>query len=147
MSRWSYYSPFIVGLLLPLTLYDHILESDRVIVLPEPARWAVLAGVCLACAIHAQLAMIACQGSFARVLPVPFGRSMRGREASLCGWFLLGYLTLACAALLVRGDEFTLIWRILLAAALACLLAAAIAYIWGWPAAVRDFDDRPARPT
>lgn len=144
MSRWTYYSPLIIGLLLPLTLYDHILKTDRVLSLPEPARWAVLAGVCLVCGIHAQLAMLACQGIFARVLPVPFGRSVRGREAILCGWFLLGYLILAFAAFLLYSDEFATVSCGLLGAALASLLAAGVAYIWGWPAAARDFDDRPA---
>ncbi len=144
MSRWTYYSPLVIGLLLPLTLYDPILQSDRVLALPQQARWAVLAGVCLACGIHAQLAMFACQGVFARVLPVPFGRSVRGREAVLCGWFLLGYLVLAFAAFLLYSDEFATVSGALLAAALASLLAALIAYIWGWPAAIRDFDDRPA---
>lgn len=144
MSRLTYYSPLIIGLLLPLTLYDHILQADRVLILPEQVRWLVLAGVCLACGLHAQLAMLACQGIFARVLPVPFGRSLRGREAVLCGWFLLGYLTLAFAAFLLYSDEFARVSWSLLGAALASLLAALIAYIWGWPAAVRDFDDRPA---
>ncbi len=144
MSRWTYYSPLIIGLLLPLTLYDQILQADAVLKLPEAARWVVLAAVCLVCGLHAQLAMLACQGIFARTLPVPFGRSIRGREAILCGWFLLGYLGFAFAAFLLYSDEFATVSWSLLGGALACLLAAGIAYVWGWPAAVRDFDDRPA---
>jgi hypothetical protein len=140
MGRWTYYSPLLLGTVLSFILF----LTYRELLPPLPAwlLWlsgcvgALLAGLCC------QLVLIGSQGAFAQVLPVPSGRSIRGRGAVVTGVLALAGLGLGAVAGLLRAEEGLQFWSFLAGAlSLASLLAAMAAYIWSLPAAVRDFAD------
>ena len=135
MGRWTYYAPLWLGTLLAAGLYAANLAQ----LTPWPV-WvhvvAVVVGAPLV-GLGLQLGLIGAQGAFAQVLPVPWGRSIRGGGAVLAGsllWFALG---LICA--LLRSEGLGIAALVVGALALASLVAAVVVYVWHVPAAVRDF--------
>jgi len=137
MGRWTYYSPSLLGAALAVITFLTYEEM-----LPPWSGWQrglMLIGSAMGCGLLCQLAMLACQGAFAQVLPVPGGRSIRGGSAAAAGWALLGALVLALATFLLAVERVRT--GTLVAGVLAGILAgaAAVIYVWNWPIAVRDF--------
>jgi len=139
MGPWTYYSPLLIGILITAIGYQSVLEHSVVIGWPEGLRWGAVAAVALLRGLALQLAMIGLQGVLAQVVPVPSGRSIRGRAAVLIGVLTLATQALGVVALLVWGQESVVLARYALAAPVATGLAALIAYGWSWPVAARDF--------
>jgi hypothetical protein len=157
MSRFTYYSPLWAGALLAALAVAALVDSP-----PGPLRspfsgWPRimdLAARCLAFGLLCQLVMLGCQGAFAQVLPVPGGRSIRGRGAVTAGGLLLAAIVSAVAAYQIATTELADLGPVLtgnaarsgpmawVAAGIgaASLLGAAISYVWCLPAAIRDFD-------
>lgn len=143
MGFWGYVSPFFAGLGFTLIQYPAVLSwLDALTPLPEALRWLALIGLALLAGVAAQLLMIGAQGAFAQVLPVPFGRSLRGRAAVISGTALLIGVSCAAGAVLLHSREFPMLFNILGIAGLAGLTVALVAYFWGMPSVVRDFDLR-----
>lgn len=141
MNRWTYYSPLMLGTLVPLTLHGTIAEAGPP--LTPATYWPFVGAVCLGIGLLCQLFLIGAQGAFAQVLPVPGGRSIRGRGAVSAGWLVMVGVVLTVGGAMLRSEEAALVSAVTAGIGLAALLAAAVAYIWCWPAAVRDF--APAR--
>jgi hypothetical protein len=143
MGRWTYYSPLWLGALLVILMND----SLRAALPPmEPwAHWLVVAGVAVAAGLQSQVLMIGAQGAFAQVLPVPWGRSIRGRSAAAGGWLLIGWVALSLATVLLGYEEITQAALVLGGLSLAALGGAAVIYAWNVPAAIPDFG-REGRP-
>jgi predicted membrane channel-forming protein YqfA (hemolysin III family) len=94
----------------------------------------VLTGVIL------QLGMIGLQGVFAGVLPVPLGRSIRGRVATAVGYLLLSWFVLGCIGIpigLLSGSPIAFV--VLAVSSGISLLAAVLMYVLQIPTAVHDF--------
>lgn len=144
MGRATYYSPFGLGVIITLLMHGDIVKLGQVATLPPAAQWAVVVLISLIVAVHMQLLMIGAQGAFGQVLPAPIGRSIRGRGAVLAGVLMIAYVGVGAAALLIRSDEFALVSNMLLIAAGAGIAAAIVTYVWCWPVAAHDFDDRVA---
>jgi len=137
MGPWAYYSPLFFGALLVFAMNEPIRG-----LLPRftpAAQWAVVTGIAVAAAIQSQLLMFGAQGAFAQVLPVPVGRSLRGRPAVVAGWLLILWVLLSGTTVLLGFEEVTRAAYVTGIAAVAALGLAAGTWIWGWPAAVPDF--------
>lgn len=150
MSFATFYSPFLIGLILGIGLtvvraagHWSTLGEGRWLVAPI----ALLAG--LAWAIVLQLAMVGLQGVSAQVVPVVRGRSIRGRGAVAVGVLILVGLGLSGLgglwAALSRTALTAWFWT-MLSAGLSCLLAALITYLWCLPTADTEFVDASRRP-
>lgn len=138
MSRATYYSPFVIGLL-AAGLYYFNNWTFYAGLSAATLTWQVGGGV-LAVALVAQLYMVGAQGAWAAVLPVRGGRSVRGPGAVAAGVLLtLGLSAGIVAAMLFGQSMGTPAW---VAAGLtgAALFVAAGVYVWCLPAAVPDFD-------
>lgn len=139
MNRWTYYSPLWVGALLALPLHQTIAESWPG--LPTKLYWPFVVAVSIVVGVLCQLMLIGAQGAFAQVLPVPGGRSIRGRGAVVAGALLMLGLTVVVAAALLASEEFGAGTAIAGALGGALLISSAVTYAWCWPAAIRDFAD------
>jgi hypothetical protein len=124
MSGWTYYAPFSLGTLGTAAAYCSRLSS-----MPSRPIWThllapvffVLTGVVL------QLGMIGLQGAFAGVLPVPLGRSIRGRVATVVGYLLLSCLVLGHIGITIGLlSAFSLLPLVLTVLSAISLLAAAV---------------------
>jgi len=144
MGRAAYYSPMVLGVLLVLGLNRAVLEDPRVAPLSEGARWAMLGVVCVLAGLLCQLLMIGAQGLFAQVLPVPGGRSVRGRPAKAAGSLIIVAASCAFAGAVFESEGWGPMawgaWGLCLLSGVGALLI----YIWSWPMAERDFCDRPS---
>lgn len=140
MGFWAYYSPFWLGALLFAGGYLH--TADRTASpLGLHLLTAFLGG--LGAGVLLQLLMFGAQGAFAQVLPVPAGRSLRGRPAVVAGFSLLLSIGAAAVAWMLYAETLhTAAWIAGILAAGAAL-GALITYLWGLPAAVQDFRDPP----
>ena len=139
MGRWTYYSPLWLGALLVFALNDALRQA-----LPplEPwAHWLIVVVVAVVVGVQCQVLMVGAQGAFAQVLPVPIGRSIRGRAAVIGGWLLIAWVTLACATVLLGYEEVTLAARVLGGMSVASLAGAIVVYVWNIPAVVADFGE------
>lgn len=139
MGPWTYYAPFIVGLLLPFGVHQAILDHPTIARLPAWQQWLTLGGFSLLTGLSCQLLMVAAQGAFAHVLPVPRGRSIRGRAAAIAGTLLACCVASLWAAGVLWSEQMgqpALVMGIIggLAGVIALLI-----YIWFWPMADRDF--------
>lgn len=138
MGPYAYYSPIAIGFLLTLILNAAIQER-------LPASWtptSVWITICLlgiAAGLLAQLLMIGSQGIAAQVLPVPVGRSLRGRPAVLSGFCVIATVVLLGSAAVMSGDSPGPA-RLVAVMGVVIGLAGAVIYAWGWPTATRDFD-------
>ena len=140
MGRSTYYAPLYVSLIVALLGRDIYGDS----IPPEPAwqHWAAVIGISLGFGIACQLAFMGVQGMFAQVLPVPGGRSIRGRSARISGTALLFGVAGIAISLLMFTEGIVLAASISGAVTLALLLTTIIVYLWSLPAAVSDFDTR-----
>ena len=134
MGRVGYFSPGIIGALAGL-VYTLFGVGD----------YSALDRVALGCTlvpllfVVCQLLMVAAQGVFARVLPVPFGKSLRGTKCLVIGLLLL----VATASSLVTGllsrVEFGPAAMIVGGLSVLCWLTAIGLYLWSLPTAAADF--------
>ncbi len=137
MGPWTYYSPLWLGMILALLSHDTIRAHSTD---PESWQaWMLVVGVGAGIGLLGQLLLIGAQGAFAQVLPVPRGRSIRGRGAVVGGLLIIACVALCGIAALLWSEELAAASWALLAAGLAAGAGAIITYIWCWPVAVRDF--------
>ncbi len=137
MGPWTYYSPLWLGMLLAFVSHDTIRQR-----LTEPdawTAWAVVAGVGAVLGLAGQVLLIGVQGVFAQVLPVPGGRSIRGRGAVGGGFLLIVFVAFTGVAALLWSEELAMASWILAGIGLLAGAGAVLTYIWCWPVAVRDF--------
>lgn len=140
MGRGAYYAPGLVVAALALIVY--VDNTDQ---LPPWENWQhVLAGAGFAvgAALIAQLAMVGAQGAFAQVLPVPGGRSVRGRSAAWAGGLVLVWFGLGLVAAVLGAERIRVGPWVFAGISLAPLLLALGIYVWALPTAQRDFDPR-----
>lgn len=135
MTRFGYYAPFWIGVAIGIG----VLMADGYENVPAP-RGLFIAGEGLLSGLAFQLVMLGLQGTFAQVLPVPIGRSIRGRGAVITGGLLILSVLAGVAARLVAVDEVTFATIVIGIASGICFLCAIGVYIWCLPAAVRDFE-------
>lgn len=140
MSFWAYYLPLGIGLVVTLVLHETVWAHASG--LPEWAEWPLVMGVGLVVGLLCQLMLVGVQGAFAQVLPVPRGRSIRGRGAVTGGLLIVGCVALGAVAGLLQSEELARAAQVVGALSLAAGIGAVIAYLWCWPMAVRDFDRR-----
>lgn len=140
MGRWTYYAPLWLGTLLAAAFYLANLGKLP----PRPVATHVLSVVIGAplLGIILQLATVGLQGAFAQVLPVPWGRSIRGRAAVIGGVLLLSAIVLGVLAVFFRFNGLGVVAMIVGSVGAASLIGAVWTYFWSVPAAVRDFDER-----
>jgi hypothetical protein len=86
-----------------------------------------------------QLLMVAAQGLFAGVLPVPIGKSLRGTKCAVIGLLMIAGLGSGLVGGLLARVEFGAPAMIVGAASVACWLVALGIYVWSLPTAVADF--------
>jgi hypothetical protein len=137
MGAWTYYSPFWIGLLITLVLHQTV--QGHAPGLPAWALWPFVVGVGVVVGLVCQLMMIGVQGAFAQVLPVPGGRSLRGRGAAVGGVLIIGFVVLGAVAGLLRSEELERAALVVSVVSMASALGALVCYVWCWPSAVRDF--------
>ncbi len=132
MTWFAYYSPFWIGALIWLS----ILVAQGHSVFTDP----LLLGSVLAAGLACQLVMIGVQGAFAQVLPVPVGKSIRGRGAVITGSLILAASVASAASCVIAMDEVTRAAVVIGVIGAALVLCASGAYVWCLPTAASDFD-------
>ncbi len=137
MGSATYYSPLWLGMLLVLIMNEMI--RGLVPAWSVQMQWLVVAGVALAVGAQCQVFMFGLQGAFAQVVPVPWGRSLRGRPAALTGTLLMAWVLLSGVTVLLGFEEVSKAAWTLGVTSLVVLALAAIVYVWGLPAALEDF--------
>lgn len=142
MGPWTYYLPFIVGLLLPFGLHQAFFASPRMVGLEVWQQWSLLGLSGLGLAVTFQALMIGAQGAFAQVLPVPFGKSVRGRSAVVAGGGLIATVLVGLVALFLYDQGSSGPGLIAAVVTGVAALISLTAYVWSWPMAVRDFASR-----
>jgi hypothetical protein len=137
MGSFAYYSPIGLGLL--LTLIANAVIRER---LPDDmspgVAWVIIVLIGLLVGLACQLLLIGAQGVVAQVLPVPVGRSIRGRPAVIAGFLILGTVVLLMAGLISSSESAAAGTIFFILAAIAAVTAIVI-YAWCWPMAQRDF--------
>ncbi len=139
MSRTGYYSLGIVGALTGL-VYAAFGGVDY-------STWERLAlGCYLVPLLFAvgQLLMLAAQGMFAGVLPVPFGKSLRGTKCLVIGLLVVVGMVSGLATYLLSRAEVGLASMVCGGLTLGSWLAALGVYAWSLPTAVADFAKKPS---
>ncbi len=139
MNRFSYYSPIWIGALIGVVLARSWLQQQSGLP-PWQVNLIYFVG-CPLFGVLCQLFFVGTQGAFAQVLPVPGGRSIRGRAAVVAGALLMSGMALGGLAMLSMNEEGVgqVVMRAFLMAAGAALLAAIVAYLWALPLAAKDF--------
>jgi len=137
MGFWAYYSPSWLGFLFALLMHDQIRAAHPT--LGTGAFVAVLIGYGVALGAFSQLMLMGLQGVSAQVLPVPRGRSIRGRPATVGGFLVLlfGVTAVVTAVLFQASAE-----RGTLIAGVVCGLVGVgtlLHYLWNAGTAVQDF--------
>jgi hypothetical protein len=143
MGPWMYYSPLWVGALLVMAMNDALRE--KVPGLSPAMQWTVVAAVAISVGLQFQILMIGAQGAFAQVIPVPWGRSIRGGSAMAIGWLVILTSVLGWISGFLSNEAVLTAGLILGGLALAALVAAALLYIWNLPAAMPDFREERRR--
>lgn len=142
MSAFTYYSPFWLGTLLSIAgasaVYDELPLGFRA-ELSTAIQWNVIIAAALLVGGLCQLAMVGMQGATAQVLPLPVGRSIRGRGAAWVGVLTLVFISVGAVAAMLRSEQLTTAWRVAAGVSFAAGVSAVIGYIWCIPAALRDF--------
>lgn len=139
MSRWTYYSPLGLGFLLVLVLNEPIragLSKEG-----EWVQWLVVIGAAIVTALQCQVLTVGVQGAFAQVLPVPRGRTIRGRAAVQSGWLLIVWVAVSGVTALLASHGVTLAALVVGAISLAALVAALTIYAWNLPTADDEFGE------
>jgi hypothetical protein len=149
MTKWQYWSPLpiggVVGAIYGLQAFGDVGGNPVIGMGVLPLLTALLG------AVQFQLLMFAAQAFFAAVLPVPFGKSIRGTKCRVIGFLMLFGPLIAFAmqwsgafVLLISERHtltaFWLIWFIgwTVVGGL-CYPAALLIYLYFVPAAVADF--------
>lgn len=140
MGRWTYYAPLWLGTLLTAAFY--LANIGKMPPRPVATHALIVAVGAPLLGIILQLATVGLQGAFAQVLPVPWGRSIRGRAAVIGGTLLLSTIVLGVLAVFFRFNGLGVVAMIVGSVGAASLIGAAWTYFWSIPAAVRDFDER-----
>ena len=140
MGLWTYYSPLGIGLLVTLVLHETVRAHAPV--MPSWAEWPFVVAVGVVVGLLCQLMLVGVQGAFGQVLPVPVGRSIRGRGAVVGGVLIVGCVALGAVAGLLRSEELNSAALVVGVLSLVSGAAAVITYVWCWPMAVRDFSER-----
>jgi predicted membrane channel-forming protein YqfA (hemolysin III family) len=139
VNRATYYSPLWLGALLILALNESIRARYA---FAEPwVQWAGVGFIAVVFGLECQFLMIGAQGAFAQVLPVPRGRSIRGRAAAVAGWLAIGVFVLGDGAAVMKVNGMGSAALVPGLAALVALIAGVVIYVWNLPAAVADFGD------
>ena len=132
MGPWTYYAPLWLGTLVSAGVYISASEGPIGLVVIVSLLRAVLTGLSL------QLVMIGLQGLFARVVPVPVGRSLRGGIAQVVGGLILvGEVIGLLAVLHIVSNMVSPV--IVYGASSVCMTMALAVYLLNLPAAARDF--------
>ena len=139
MGRWTYYSPGWLGAVFAVLAHD--LYGEALPAGGTQEYWASVVGVALAFGLLCQLTMLGAQGALGQVLPVPGGRTIRGRGATATGWLILLSVALAAVTGLLRWEAVSLAANVFAGAAGLAAAGALGVYAWSWPTAVRDFDE------
>jgi len=149
MTKWQYWSPLLVGGVIGEIhglQASMKLEGNPLITMGLLPLAYALGG-----AIQLQLVMFAAQALFAAVLPVPFGKSIRGTKCRVIGFLmLLGtlialFFSLSEAFVYFGSQRHTLtpfwqIWFIGWAVVAAlCYPAALVIFLYSLPTAEPDF--------
>lgn len=137
MNVWTYYSPLLLGL-----AFGVMIAINNA---PDPVHSgyvAVAAGWVLVLGLACQAAFTGMQGVSAQVLPVPIGRSIRGRGASVTGALLLLTVALAAAGAVLHFQKYHFGATVVFIAGAAAGLATGISYFWCLATAVADFRAR-----
>jgi hypothetical protein len=143
MGPWSYYAPLWLGLLLPFGMQHAVFAHPTIAGLSPAAQWPALVLLGIVTGIQFQLLMVGAQGAFAQVLPVPGGRSIRGRAAVVGGTLTISAVLLLWIAFLLRpSDGFSTPATIVIGCSAAAALLAMLIYLWSLPMAARDFASR-----
>lgn len=146
MGRGAYYSPLLLGILLVLLLNESV--RDPVSTWSVSAQWLVVAAVAVGVGVACQVLMVGAQGAFAQVLPVPGGRSIRGRAAVVSGWLLIAAIVLSAVSAMLsyeeaaQNEELTTAAIVLGIVSLVALGGFLVIYVWSIPAAMPDFRAR-----
>lgn len=144
MTRFGYYSPLVVGAGVAALLLWNSPELHARFARPA-AYWSAYLAACAIGGLLCQMLLLGGQGAFARVLPVPGGRSIRGTTAIVGGGSALAAVfCLAVAGFLYaeRSEGMLVASYAFAVGAGAAMLTAAVAYFWGMPAALADFGGR-----
>lgn len=140
MGRFTYYAPLYVGFIVSMLGRDVYVEQVTFGI--TWLYWFTIIAASLGFALMCQLVFIGIQGFSAQVLPVPFGRSIRGSGARWMGAGLLLAIAGNNVAGLFLWEAMSMVAYIILGVSSAILLSVLIAYLWSLPAAVADFDTR-----
>ena len=140
MTAWTYYCPLWLGALLVLAM-NEVLRAAFPRLTPE-AQWVIVGAAAIVTGLACQVLMIGAQGAFAQVLPLPRGRSIRGRGAVVAGGLLVAGVGLAGVATLLGFEEVTTAAIVIAGLSLAAWAGAVVVYVWNIPAAVRDFSPK-----
>ena len=134
MGRIGYFSPGIIGALAGL-VYTLFGVGD----------YSALDRLMLGCTLVpllfmvCQLLMVAAQGVFARVLPVPFGKSLRGMKCLAIGLLIVVAIGSSMVTGLLARVEVGPAAMIVGGLSLVCWLTTIGLYLWSLPTAVADF--------
>jgi len=139
MGFLTYYAPLGIGLLITLVLHETVRAHAPA--LPAWADWPFVVAVGVIVGLLCQLLLIGVQGAFAQVLPVPIGRSIRGRGAMVGGFLIILAVGLGAVAVLQWLEEMVGVAVVVGVLSGVCAAGAAVTYLWCWPTAVRDFDE------
>lgn len=140
MSVWTYYSPIGVGFLLVLILHETV-GGYAPVEWPLWTRWPFVIVIGILSGLLCELLLIGVQGAFAQVLPVPVGRSIRGRGAVLGGALIIAAVALAAIAGLLKIQDMLAPAGVTTVLCALAAVGAVITYFWSWPVAVRDFHE------
>lgn len=139
MGPWVYFSPLLVGAGLMLALLDTL--RAKAPAMPAWLMYVYLPALVIAGGVVAQLLLIGMQGVRAQVLPVPFGKSIRGSSAACAGYLILGCALSGVIAFLLASESLTIAAWILAISATAMAIFAILLYLWSLPGALPDFRD------
>lgn len=139
MGPWVYFSPLLVGAALMLALLDTF--RAKAPAMPGWMMYLYLPSLVIAAGIVAQLLLIGMQGVRAQVLPVPFGKSIRGSAAAWNGYLILGSALLGVIAFLLGSESVTTAAWIVAVFSIGMAIGAVLLYVWSLPAAMPDFRD------
>lgn len=140
MGPWKYFAPLWLGAVGSAALY--LLNLDRLPGWPAWVHVTAVAGGAPLLGVLLQLVTVGVQGAFAQVLPVPGGRSIRGRSAVVAGILLLGGLVFGAIGVYLGVEGLAKSSFVVGGVAGLSLLSAVAVYFWALPAAVRDFGGR-----
>ena len=136
MSRMGYFSPGLMGGLAGLVFAVFHRGDDT-----TAERLLLASALVPGSFIFCQLLMFAAQGIFASVLPVPFGKSLRGTKCIVVGSLMVAAAVTGMLAYLFSRAESGRATLVLGGLSLVCTLASLGWYLWSLPTATADFSE------